>query len=386
MNKHAVFKYILFSIIPLIIAKGAIFLANIVSANRVSVEHFLTISEVYLCAAIISTPIIGVLNQYISIIGERLGKIIIVVLIMSLFSSFFATLYYVYFFSDSSVLINAIAVSFFTFIIILSGGTSAIFIGSGVADKLNSAAVAGGILFLLLTFLFMQYELSWHYYLLLYIAIPLTNTVISPILLKNNVHISITPNTAKIKVICKLLLITILGAPVQLYLIAVLKASDMGEIATLNIAYQWHMLVIILPTMLSSILLKFLTAKKAEVKSIYKNLSYIIASFIALIIIVISDFAEGLYGANGVGVASVIRVYAIAGILSVLYHVKLNTFLSELLFNHAIKLVALNAFVYLFVGWLGLLYFPTTLTLALSMSLSYGLTLIFAKIFLRLRV
>ncbi len=365
-------------------AKGAIFIANIVTANQLTVDHFSQLSEIYLCAAIMATPVIASLNQYVSIVNEKAKSLIILALILSVSSSLLSTLYYAIFFNDFIVLTNIAMVFFFTLIIILSGSVSAVFIGSGIANKLNVSALIGGILFAILVFVFIRFNVTWYFYFFLYLTIPVTNLIISPFLLKTNAEL-INKKSNRVnqrRTIIKLLLIAVMGAPVQLVLVATLQALDLTglELARLNIAYQWHMLVILLPTMISAVLLKFLAEKKAATQSIYRYLSYAIACALALLIIAVSGFAEALYSFNGKGLATAITGYAIAGVLSVFYHVELNTFLSEFAFDKALKMVGINAFIYLLVGWIGLHYFPATLTLAIAMSVSYGITIVFIKL------
>ncbi len=384
MNSKTILKYIFFSIIPMVMAKGAIFIANIVTANQMTVEHFSQLSEIYLCAAIMATPVIASLNQYVSIVNEKAKNLIILALILSVFTSLLSTLYYVFFFNDFNILINIVMVFFFTLVIILSGSVSAVFIGSGIANKLNVSALIGGILFTILIFIFIRFNVTWYFYFFLYLTIPITNLIISPFLLKTSVEL-VNKESNQLnqrRTIIKLLLIAVMGAPVQLILVATLRALDLSgfELARLNIAYQWHMLVILLPTMISAVLLKFLAERKAVVQSIYRYLSYAIACALALLIIAISGFAEALYSYNGKGLAAAIAGYAIAGVLSVFYHVELNTFLSEFTFDKALRMVGINALIYLLVGWVGLQYYPVTLTLAIAMSVSYGITIVFIKL------
>lgn len=384
MNTKAILKYVVLSVIPMLMAKGAVFFANIVTTNQVSVVNFSRLSEIYLCVAIMATPVISALNQYVSVSGVEILKLIKMTILLSVITSILSSIYYIFVFNDSFQFYYVVVVFFFTIALVVNGCVSAIFIGSGAADKLNVAALLGGMSFALLTFIFVFLKVSWYYYLILYAIIPMFNIIISPFLIRANVvePRQINSSIQSNKVISKLLLITMMGAPIQLSLVAILRSVDISgnEISRLNIAYQWHMLIILLPTMISSILLKFLTEKKSKVHRLYRTLSYLIAGILAFIVVIISNTLEDLYGSNGIGISSSIIGYSIAGMLSVIYHVKLNTLLSEFAFNEAMIMVGSNALIYLIIGWVGLLYYPITVTLSVAMSISYCTTLALTKL------
>jgi|GEM_PF-2288859 len=369
-------RYLLLSLVPLIFARGAIFIANIISAKQLDELEFAKLSAIYLCCIMLATPVIATFTQFVSIIGGHLKQLYTYSLLSSLVSAFLTVCFYSAFISTGFEVYSIVFVFALSFIIVFSGTVNAILIGAGQAEQLNISSLVGIIVFILCSFYLFSQKVNWFAFSIIYIALPASSLVVTPLIIKFKSIDSMLVNSKDEqdwKVLSQLFFITVLGAPIQLIMVALLNHLDASgqQVSKLNIAYQWHMLVIIIPTMIATLLMKFMSTKQIEATLFYQKLSYVTAITMIGAIMLVSPWAEGLYGKNGAGIAQVIIFYSIAGGVSVIYHVELNKLLSKKRFKEAIKVVFINSATYVGTSYFILNLSATASNLSMTMSFGY---------------
>lgn len=379
-------KYLLLSLIPLFFSKAAVFTANIISARNLSLDEFSALSTIYITSVMLATPIVSTFNHYTSTIGVNLRKMVKLALYASIMVGSLSV-GYIYFFigeqSNQDILVSAFLVCS---IIVLSGALNATLLGSNNGHKANIANSFGVLFFVLLSLYLHEKSSNFFQYLFLYLSIPIASLLINFFLLKRDK--SIVNNLFKIQekgAFRQLLVITLLGAPVQFIVVAMMNQLDKTniEIANFNIAYQWHILVVLLPTMLATVILKSIATGSVVAKRLYRKTSYFCAIILAMGTFGLSHLSGDIYGSQFAQLQSSIKWFAVAGVLSVIYHVELNQCIALKQFDIGIKLSFFNALLYVILSTIILPIIPSAISIAICMSLSYLCSLIFFNIYKR---
>ncbi|MCM0612645.1 hypothetical protein KFJ24_09220 [Marinobacter sediminum] len=362
MSLGSVLKYLAFGIIPLLLARLSVFLSNYFSSIYLEPVDFSVVSGVYLTSALLATPLIASLNHFVSVNGARVKEVFWLSVFLAVFA-FLISCFSYYFFIDGSLKYSLVS-GFICYILVFCGGLNSILIGRGVAWVSNFASIVSTLVFLVFILVLFALESGkkLDYTFILYIIFPFITISLFPIVFWfiskradfNSRKVDGNLKQADGAVLVKLIIITSLGAPIHFAAISLLNHFDHRglEMAIFNLGYQWLTVVVILPSMVSTLSMKFLAERNAAFYWLYGYGSYIGAALLAGTVFLLSVEIEGLYKGYSGMLSESIKYFVVAGLTSVFYQVKVNICIAKKKYNNAIYLVFIFSTLYLSISYL----------------------------------
>ncbi|MDW2263291.1 hypothetical protein R7070_11045 [Vibrio sp. 1557] len=331
-------------LIPLFFSRGAVFIANILSAYYLSENDFYALSSAYVVSAMVATPLIAI-NNYIANFFNTLSFKLITCTLMWLGASGVALISLFSF--DLDMLGCFFSLAFFAFVYI-SGVFNLRIISLDYSKVLNKVNFVGCFLFSFLVVYAVASKSEFYFYIL-YLIFPLLS-VITFIYINNR-----TGKVPQSKTVSKnfkssdltfLVLTVFMGAPVHLAALNILQiAADKIEVVLLNIAFQWFILITLIPGMVSNVSVANL--RDEYYVKVYKRSLLFLCVLTSVFILPLSYLSSMIYPRYSEQITPVIVVYVFCALLSVIYQAKINIFFANGIYKKAFIMSAFYAALYI---------------------------------------
>lgn len=304
-------------IVPFIFSRAAVFIANIVAAYFLQEDYFYQLTSSYIIAVMIATPLIAASNYYTNHVSYSSFNNVNIILILIGSTTVFVISLYLFDIKKMGIIFSLISF----FLIYLSGVLNLRLISLGNSRELNNFSILGCFLFMLVLILYIGIRRSELIYVL-YLAFPLVSLIAFIFCVNKKEKEKDVTKVSQLNV-AYMIFSVLLGAPVHLTALYFLKyASSQFEVTIVNIAFQWFVMVTLLPGMIANVSVSQLRDKKYVLT--YKKMVLLISLSLVFILTPIAYFSGYIYPSYTGDIEVVIWIYLACALMSVVYQSTMN--------------------------------------------------------------